>query len=200
MNVLRKKKAIGLIAGIADLEQVASILEKQEFTNEEIAEVLEELKIVRSINTGTDVTPPEPTAPSNLAGAPVNSPNAKLDLSGFRYKNERGQFTGEDFKRYVELVGDRSYLEITDEGEKPVYGQLKLDDQYDFVLFKAKPIRKARYVGIKDSPIDYVGIEIVNDQPIHTSRMSIKSVLEFNAQILNQHSIAGHGKYYLLKK
>lgn len=200
MNVLRKKKALGLTEGITDLEQAAAVLEKEAFTNEEIAEVLEELKNVPTLNPGTGTKPPEPNAPSNVAGSPVNSPNAKLNLSGFSYKNQKGQFTGEDFKRYVELVGDRSYLEITDEGEKAVYGQLKLDDQYDFVLFKARPIRKARYVGIKDSPIDYVGIEIVNDQPIHTSRMSIRSVLEFNAQILNQHSIAGHGKYYVLKK
>lgn len=192
MNNLRKKKALTLIESIKDdKEKVVDLLTKEEFANEEIAEILEEL----------DKPAPPPPASSARTTNQTKSPNDALDLSGFKYKDEHGEFTGDQFEKYVELVGDRSFVKL-DRNRRPVpvNGQLKQGDMYDFQLFKVRPIRVERFPGMPDSPMDYIGIQIVNDQPLHTSRMPVSTVLEFNSQILNAHSVAGHGKYYLLKK
>jgi hypothetical protein len=52
-----------------------------------------------------------------------------LIFSGFDYKN----LTGKKFKEYVELVGDRAYVEFDSESgtENPVTGKLLLEDVYD---------------------------------------------------------------------
>lgn len=121
-----------------------------------------------------------------------------IDLSQFDYKN----LVGSNFKKYVELVGDRSYREFDAETgeEKPVVGKLKENDHYDFQQFRVDVVMKTRFPGVKDSPQDFIGIRVKNDKPEHTSRISIKTAHELNAQILNAHSRAGHGRYYLLKK
>lgn len=124
------------------------------------------------------------------------NPNDSLDLSGIDYRNLRGEV----FKKYVELVGDRSYKFLDDGEEKEVRGKLLENDHYVFELYKVKPIRRPRYVGVEGTPVDYVGLEITSDKPIHTTSISVKMALELNSQILNAHSIAGHGRYYLLKK
>jgi hypothetical protein len=126
-----------------------------------------------------------------------SSPNSQLNLSQFNYEG----LTGESFKEYVSLVGDRSFIELNDEGRAtPVTGKLMLQDKYDFVLLPAVPVMKVRYPGVKDSPIDYVGIKAKTLQPIHKTRIPVSAALEYNAQIINQHSRAGHGKYYFLAK
>lgn len=197
MNNLRKKKALGIAETVGnDKLQTADLLEKDGFTNEEIAEVMEALD-----NPAPPPPPPAPS-PSPRTTNQAKGPNDALDLSGFKYKDEKGEFKGASFRKYVELVGDKSFTVIDEETNevRPVNGQLRQGDMYDFVLYKVRPVRRRRYAGMDDSPMDYVGIQILNDQPIHTSRMPVGTVLEFNSQILNEHSIAGHGKYYLLKK
>lgn len=195
MNNLRKKKALGIAETVGnDKLQTADLLEKEGFTNEEIAEVMEALD-------NPAPPPPPPPASSPRTTNQAKGPNDALDLSGFKYKDENGEFSGDQFEKYVELVGDKSFMKL-DRNRRPVpvNGQLKQGDMYDFQLFKVRPIRVERFPGMPDSPMDYIGIQIVNDQPLHTSRMPVNTVLEFNSQILNAHSVAGNGKYYLLKK
>jgi hypothetical protein len=130
---------------------------------------------------------------------PVNadSPNTKLDLSGFDYKSLKG----ENFKKYVQLVGDKNYQTKNENGRyTAIEGSLLLEDNYDFQRFKAKPIRQERFEGMEGSPVDYVGIQILNDTPEHTTRITVGTALELNSQILNSHSLANNGRYYLLKK
>jgi hypothetical protein len=125
------------------------------------------------------------------------SPNDELDLSGFDYKS----LIGESFKEYVSMVGDRSYKEVNEEGKEiPVNGELLQNDKYDFVLLPAVPVMKARFPGMENTPWDFVGIKAKDTAPIHRTRIPVKTALEYNAQIINQHSRAGHGKYYFLAK
>jgi hypothetical protein len=124
------------------------------------------------------------------------SPNDELDLSGFNYN----ELTGESFKQYVGLAGDHSATEIIEGEVVPVRGSLEENKAYDFVLLKAVPVMQARFPGMENTPYDYVGIRVKEPKPIHTTRISVKTALEHNRQILNAHSRAGHGKYYFLKK
>jgi hypothetical protein len=127
----------------------------------------------------------------------ASSPNDELDLDEFNYES----LTGENFKEYVRLVGDRSYTERNDEGKYvPVNGSLLQNDKYDFILLPAVPVMVERFPGMKDTPIDYIGIKAKTLTPIHRTRIPVSTALEYNAQIVNQHSRAGHGKYYFLAK
>jgi hypothetical protein len=137
---------------------------------------------------------------TSAASAKVESkgPNDELDLSSYDYKN----LVGKAFKEYVSLTGDRSFIEFDKETGKeiPVVGQLRQDDHYDFSLFRVDVVRKERFPGIKGTPIDFIGVKVKSDTPDHTTRIPVRMALEYNMQILNAHSVAGHGKYYLLKK
>jgi hypothetical protein len=124
------------------------------------------------------------------------SPNDELDLSSFNYN----ELTGESFKNYVKLAGDHSAMEIVEGDVVPIRGSLEENKAYDFVLLKAVPVMQARFPGMENTPYDYVGIKVKEPKPIHTTRISVKTALEHNRQILNAHSRAGHGKYYFLKK
>jgi hypothetical protein len=123
------------------------------------------------------------------------SPNDELDLDGFTYE----ELTGQSFKDYVGLVGDHSAAEIVNGKVVPIRGSLEENKSYDFVLLKAKPVMQERFPGMENSPWDYVGLN-AEGKPLHTTRIPVKTALEFNRQILNAHSRAGHGKYYFLKK
>lgn len=124
-----------------------------------------------------------------------SSPNDELDLTQFSYE----ELAGESFKDYVRMVGDHSAMEIVEGREVPIRGSLQENKSFDFVLLKVKPVMVARFPGMKDTPYDYVGLR-AEGKPLHTTRIPIKTALEFNRQILNAHSRAGHGKYYFLKK
>lgn len=146
-----------------------------------------------------DPPPPPPTlSPDNGTSASGESTEAGLGLEKFDYKNLKGK----SFKEYVELVGDRSYVTVDEETGKeiPVVGQLKQDAEYDFEQYRAKPVFKMRFAGVPNTPMDFNGIELVKDAPEHTTRISVGTALELNSQILNGHSRAGHGRYYLLAK
>lgn len=144
----------------------------------------------------------EPFTPSTerinalYAESKKESPNDELELSGFNYED----LTGDSFKEYVRMVGDHSAIEIVNGEEVPIHGSLQENKSYDFVLMKAVPVMQARFPGMKDTPFDYVGIKVKENKPVHTTRITVKTALEHNRQILNAHSRAGHGKYYFLKK
>lgn len=88
---------------------------------------------------------------------------------------------------YRELTG-QNFLDY----EKHVHG-LPLFDMQDFLVYKVNAVIKEQYPGLPNSPKLFDGIEIVNDRPIHQTRIDVKTALEMNAQVRNS------GRYYLLK-
>jgi hypothetical protein len=130
---------------------------------------------------------------------PAAKENPLAELAEIDYKQLS---TKKEFRKYAELVGDRSLFDIDETSGKPVpvVGKLRQNDEYVFELYKAKPVRKERFPGMKNSPIDFVGVEILRDTPEHQTKITVGIALEYNSQILNAHSIAGYGKYYLLKR
>jgi hypothetical protein len=176
---------------IDEIVEAKTDLAKQ-ITSEEMKDVLEQENI-----SETDAEKILKKLYPDGANQPKQDDDA-IDLSGFDYKN----LVGANFKKYVELVGDRSYREFDAETgeEKPVVGRLKENDHYEFQLFKVDVVMKVRFPGIKDSPLDFIGLRTKTDRPEHTTKIPIRTAHELNAQILNAHSRAGHGKYYLLKK
>lgn len=182
MNAQRKKAALKkvetAVEGGATAEEAIELLKTDtaNYTEEELSE------INTAFNTGSSGT-----AKSGL-----------LNLEEFNYKD----LTGSSFKKYVELTGDRSFVEVDKETgeEKGVVGSLELNKQYDFQLHKVEVVRKKRYVGVDGSPMDFNGLKVKNDKPETFSRMPLYVALDLNSQILNAHSIAGHGKYWFLRK
>jgi hypothetical protein len=194
MNVLRKQSALRKLNDFLQknmsIEEAIAALHQDEakYTEEEINEISDSF----TVEDGTSSLP----QPEEIKTVPASK--GKLDLSKFDYKN----LTGESFKEYVKLVGDRSYVEVDrEEGtESPVVGLLKENDMYDFQLHKVDVVMKVRFPGVKDSPMDFNGVRVKNETPELITRIPVKTALELNAQIMNAHSRAGHGKYYLLKK
>jgi hypothetical protein len=123
---------------------------------------------------------------------PNKNHNAQIDLKGFDYLNLKG----EAWKKYLELVGD--YFDPDE--KRHVTGSLQLYQLYDFKLYRAKPVIVERYPGIKDSPKDLVGIELVSEIHLNATRLELRHANDYNQQILNAHARAGHGKFYLLAK
>jgi len=103
-----------------------------------------------------------------------------LDLSNYNPKNLTDKKAWDEYQEMI--------------------SKLKVTDQFDFVKYKAKPIRVEMYPGMRDSPKVTAGITILNDTPLNTTRIPVSVALDHNAQIENAHSIAGHGTYFLLKK
>lgn len=123
----------------------------------------------------------------------------KIDLSEFDYKN----LVGDSFRKYIGIVGDRAYTDFNkDTGTeiKGVNGTMKLEEMAVFCLYRVDVVRVQRFPGMKDTPIDFRGVKVKDEKPVHTTKIPVRIALENNAQIENAHSIAGHGKYYLLKK
>lgn len=69
---------------------------------------------------------------------------------------------------------------------------LPLNDMVDFELYKVDVIMTERYAGLPNTPRDMTGVRITNNKPLHRSRISPHTVLDFNAQVRNT------SKYYLL--
>lgn len=129
----------------------------------------------------------------NHTGGMPENPNAALDLTLFDYTN----LVGQPFIDYCKLV----------EG-------LPQREMFDFMVMRVEAVRKVRYKGIKDSPVDVVGIRIVDMKPIHPgTRITTKQVFEMNghiridddvAEIIGGHFQVGDPReikqYYLLKK
>jgi predicted transcriptional regulator len=183
LNKNQLKSAVKNYAAQAQTEEdIRALLVTDEYSAEEIEQVIAEV-FKNEVTETTEVK---------------KGPNEALDLTKFDYKN----LTGKKFKEYVELVGDRSLIQIDEEtgAESHVPGSLKQDDSYDFELYPVEVVMKQRFPGVQGSPSDFNGVKIKNATPEHTTRIPIRHALEYNAQILNAHSRAGHGKYYLLKK
>lgn len=212
MNSQQKSAAVKRYDSIkkqgATKEELADLLKKdpKKYSAKDqaaiLAEVLKDNTEAGSNNGNGNPPPPPPPPPAaekkKKTADRAPSPNDDLDLSGFDYS----KLTGKKFKEYVELVGDRSF-EFFDAEEGKVHkiqGQLEEQKSYDFECYRAQPVFKERFPGMKDSPFDFIGITLKNTTPEHTTRTSVKNVHELNSQILNQHSRAGHGRYYLLKK
>ena len=178
---------------IDDIQIIIST-DEEGFEADEITQIIEVLSITPAPGNGANKGD-EQAPDKNLPGA---GEKPAYDLAEIDYKNLKGDM----FKKYVSIVGDRSYQPIDETTGKPtpVVGMLRQDEQKDFELYRVKPIMKERFPGMEGSPKDFVGLEIVRDTPEHVTRIPVSVALEFNAQILNAHSIAGHGKYYLLKK
>lgn len=215
MNAQQKKAAVTKYSPLktagAERKEISTTIQKEikGISAADLKSILDQIFAADASNTAANASSPTPPAkkgggsggeklPKKNTAANASSPNDALDLKGFNYKN----LTGASFRKYVELVGDRGFVEIDEETGKPipVPGSLPQDGMFDFVQMKARPIIKDRFPGMPDTPKDYVGLQTIDDTPIHQSRMAIKQAHELNAQILNQHSIAGHGKYYFLKK
>jgi hypothetical protein len=180
-KAVKKYRAL-MVKGLTK-EEVPSKLKEEGFEEAEIAEITEAI----------DAPLPEKNSKKKVTAASLN---AELDLKDFDYT----KLTGQTFKKYVQLVGDTNYLDKDNE-YAGIDGELGTNDMYDFDLYHSvRPVRQARFKGVEGSPMDYVGLELGNTKPQHTTRIPVRVALEFNAQILNQHSLAGHGQYYLLKK
>lgn len=209
MNHFRKKAAMAKLdenvaKGMSKVEAVELLkTDEAAYTAEEIGEISE----AAGIEDGNTNPPPPPVITpgddkKDIPQGPGNpSPvviDGKPDLSEFDYKN----LTGKSFRKYVELVGDRSYHEIDEEtgAEKEVTAKLRDNDHYVFELYSVDVVMKVRFPGVKDSPNDFNGVKVKNDKPIHQTNIPVHMALEYNRQILNAHSRAGHGRYYLLKK
>jgi len=117
-------------------------------------------------------------------------PNDALDLSQFDYND----LTGESFKKYM------CYCELL----APARFGNNVKEQYIFELRRAVPVRKQRYAGMPNSPIDFVGVRLKDVEgenvALATTKTGFHIVHDLNAQITNAHSVAGHGKFYFLKK
>lgn len=200
MNTLRFKKALRLIAGSEkDPVKAQEVLSANEFSNEEVAEVIEAIAAPDFVNT--EAAPPASNGsikPAEPAEKP-KSMNADLNLSEFNYA---GRFVGKPFQEYCTMVGDQN-LAIYDyeEGKVRTFPGTILKDQLrDFQAFKVRPITRERFPGMDKTPVDFIGIEFRDQTPVMTTRISVQQALNLNAQVVNAHGMAGHGIYYLLKK
>jgi hypothetical protein len=104
------------------------------------------------------------------------SQSESLGLDRFDYKKEEG-FVGAQFKEYEAMIL-----------------KFPLTKQYDFEVYRVKPVRVERYPGLPQSPIDTIGIRIESDRPLMTTRVEARHALEMNRQLQNT------GRYFLLKK
>ncbi len=120
-------------------------------------------------------------------------PNASLDLEQFDY-DKTGELTGQSFKDYLalleELCPERGITRHT-------------NTMFDFEWHLAKPVFNELYPGIPNSPKYLDGIVLKTDPKKMTSvvsktRISIHHARTLNAQIENEHSRNGHGRYLLL--
>ncbi|MDP4264917.1 MAG: hypothetical protein Q8941_20480 [Bacteroidota bacterium] len=108
---------------------------------------------------------------------PLQPAAPPIEIKKFDFKN----LTGDNWTAYLAFIDT-----------------LPWGRHFKFSLYAAVPIMKERYPGLKDTPIDMVGLTIKNDVPVNTSSIPIRIAKEYNAQILNEHSRAGNGRYYLL--
>lgn len=161
--------------------------EYPEITEDELDELMTSMK-----------QPVEETAPLTVDKIQLNGEKKSLNgsiadkLKDFNYEN----LTGEKFRDYCLLVQT-----------------LQLSDSYDFEQYKVEVVKKPRYRGVKDSPVDVIGFKMVNTKPINTTRIPVKVALIFNGTVRQEEgenffetigSQLEHngkeGRYYLLKK
>lgn len=103
--------------------------------------------------------------------------------------------TYERFARYGELIQ-----------------QLPIRMKFDFEVIKVTAIKEPRYEGVKDSPIDIIGIQIADPKPKHTTRIPTSLAIMQNGRIHwaknkkffevigAQFDQRGNGLFYFIKK
>lgn len=89
---------------------------------------------------------------------------------------------------------------------------LPANEKFDFEVFKVESIRKVRYKGVKDSPVDINGMKIKDNKPKYTTRVTPKVAILQNGRVQRdeddnffevigaQFDQVGNGLFYLLKK
>lgn len=198
-------KKYGHLAG----DQLQAVLgaDSNNYAPEEIKEIVDAIN--KALASGpapakssdpTPATPAVPATPAKKAPLAVTSPNAEIaeKLKAFDYESLRG----EAFKKYCLFVQG-----------------LQMDRMYDFELFHVEVVKRERYRGVKDTPIDTVGFKIKNNRPINTTRIPVKHALQNNGRVEPYRDADGtaeetgfetigcqldhngsNGRYYLLKK
>lgn len=158
--------------------------DKNNYTDEELKDLLE------SFITPGSAEPKAGNTGTKPAKAPkATSPNDKIadKLKEFDYEELRG----ESFKKYCLLVQS-----------------LQLDQLYDFEQYQVEPIKKVRFRGVKDSPIDTIGFKIKNNKPINTTRIPVKYAISTNGKVVEHEDgwelisdqFGHNGRYFLLKR
>lgn len=182
--------------------------DKNNYTEEEVAELVEHIeKTQKKYAQGPkdklaeeqpDTAIGDVQAPANKLGPPED-PNKWIRpyLKVFDY----AKLTSESFKKYCMLVQS-----------------LTQEAKYDFELYHVEVIKRDRYRGVKDTPVDTVGFRMRNTTPINKTRIPVKHALSMNGRVepfldeqgdeiggfetigcqLDHNGI--NGRYYLLKK
>lgn len=150
-----------------DILHQALTTDSTNYTTEEIKEILEAIAKAKLSESDCGTPGPSPQQPAAAAapqaGIPA-SPNVEIaeKLKAFDYS----KLTGEPFKKYCLLVQS-----------------LPIDGKYDFELYSVETIRAERYRGMKDSPVDTIGIRIKDSKPINTTRIAVKHALATNGRV-----------------
>ena len=114
-----------------------------------------------------------------------------LDLSSRLSKFDYNNLQGEEFFAYNELIDE-----------------LDLNKSFDFEEYRVEQITKVRYKGIKDSPVDVIGIRIKDNKPIKITRIAVKHAIANNGflkveddlKTIEGAQFTHNNRYYLLKK
>jgi hypothetical protein len=121
------------------------------------------------------------------------NPNSHFDLSHI------------DYQRLNEPEMYQAYLKV--EQEIWPYGRgvdIPGHSGFIFEAYRAIPVRKERYPGMPNTPVDLVGIELIGEPgrmpaPVLTTKMAMKHARDLNSQLPNGTKQIPV-KYYLLKK
>lgn len=163
MHHMRLKKALETFQPKIDAgatpEEIKAELEKEEYgyNEEEQADILEALHDANAGKSGGNPPPPPPPPGSENKG---NSEGPKAPQ--FDYNNMKG----EELKRYMKHL--RS---------------LNGNEKRTFKLMRVEVIKKVRYKGIKDSPMDIAEIRIKDPKPIMTTLIPVKAATAQNGFI-----------------
>lgn len=159
---MRLKKALETFQPKIDAgatpEEIKAELEKEEYgyNEEEQAEILDALHEANAGKSDGN-PPPPPEGESNKESQKTGSDAPKFDYNNLK---------GEELKRYMKHL--RS---------------LNGNEKRTFKLMRVEVIKKVRYKGIKDSPMDIAEIRIKDPKPIMTTLIPVKAATAQNGFI-----------------
>lgn len=186
MHHMKFKAAVSKYA--ADFKAKGSDVVKLQMLEDGIAEADAD-EVIEALSTEEVKAPEviEAVKPVEKAYSPNEA--IKDKLAAFDYSNLKG----ESFAKYGELVQS-----------------LPQNQKFDFEVMQVKAIQKVRYKGVKDSPVDIIGVAIENNVPKMTTRVSNKTALTQNGSIVRDEDFfelvgqqfhqRGNGLFYFLKK
>ncbi len=160
MHHMRLKSALEKfqpkIAAGAGPDEIESELKSEEYgySEEEQKEIIDALHKANSGSTSSQ--PPAST------GKPHDTIEPKAVKSQFNYDDLKG----EEFKNYMNHI-------------KSLNG----NEKRTFKLMRVEVIKKVRYKGIKDSPVDVIGVRIKDSKPIMTTLIPVKAATSQNGFI-----------------